>query len=82
MAISKSISFKGIRLNNAYHRVWRVDCEKTSMSYGVSVHATAADEAIAGSTHTCAYELNGANPIAQAYEHLKTLPEFADATDC
>lgn len=22
------------------------------------------------------------NFIAQAYEHLKTLPEFADATDC
>lgn len=27
-------------------------------------------------------DLNGLNPIKQAYEHLKTLPEFADATDC
>lgn len=25
---------------------------------------------------------NAANFIAQAYEHLKTLPEFAGATDC
>lgn len=26
--------------------------------------------------------LNGSNFIAQAYEHLKTLPELAGATDC
>jgi hypothetical protein len=26
--------------------------------------------------------LNGANFIKQAYEHLKTLPEFAGAIDC
>ena len=25
---------------------------------------------------------NAANPWQQAYEYLKTLPEFADATDC
>jgi len=28
------------------------------------------------------YDLDGTNPIKQAYEHLKTLPEFADAVDC
>jgi hypothetical protein len=27
-------------------------------------------------------DMNGANFIAQAYMHLKTLPEFAGATDC
>lgn len=27
-------------------------------------------------------DLIGGNPIKQAYEHLKTLPEFAGATDC
>jgi hypothetical protein len=26
--------------------------------------------------------LDGKNFIAQAYDHLKTLPEFADAIDC
>jgi hypothetical protein len=31
---------------------------------------------------TSAYLLNGSNPLAQAYEYLKTLPEFAGATDC
>jgi hypothetical protein len=28
------------------------------------------------------YDINGDNPIKQAYQHLKTLPEFSDATDC
>lgn len=27
-------------------------------------------------------DLEGPNPIKQAYLHLKSLPEFADATDC
>ena len=28
------------------------------------------------------HDLDGPNPIKQAYLHLKTLPEFADAVDC
>ena len=28
------------------------------------------------------YSIDGKNPIAQAYEHLKTLPEFQNAKDC
>jgi hypothetical protein len=27
-------------------------------------------------------DLDGPNPIKQAYQFLKTLPEFFDATDC
>jgi hypothetical protein len=29
-----------------------------------------------------ATDMQGENPIRQAYKHLKTLPEFAGATDC
>jgi len=28
------------------------------------------------------YALDGGNPIKQAYDYIKTLPEFAGATDC
>lgn len=28
------------------------------------------------------FDLDGPNPIKQAYEYIKTLPEFSDATDC
>ena len=32
--------------------------------------------------YTFSIDLNGENPIKQAYAHLKTLPEFANAADC
>jgi len=32
--------------------------------------------------YVCTYSLEGENPFKQAYEYLKTLPEFADAVDC
>ena len=31
---------------------------------------------------TYPYDLEGPNPIKQAYLYLKSLPEFADAVDC
>lgn len=39
-------------------------------------------EVVGNASYEFDYEINGANPIAQAYGHLKALPEFADAVDC
>jgi len=36
----------------------------------------------AESEHSCVYELDAENPIAQAYKHLKKQDEFKDAEDC
>jgi hypothetical protein len=82
MALAKTTDFKGITLNNAYHRVWGVSLTKNLISFGVSVSVSANTEMIDSKSHSCAYDLEGANPIKQAYEHLKTLPEFEGATDC
>ena len=30
----------------------------------------------------CVLEINQANPISQAYEYVKTLPEYANVADC
>lgn len=81
MALAKTTTFKGITLNNAYHRVWGVSLTKDTMSFGLGVHALAEAEMIDSTSHTCAYDIAGDNPIKQAYEHLKTLPEFAGAAD-
>lgn len=32
--------------------------------------------------HTASYLINGENPYKQAYNHIKSLPEFANAQDC
>jgi hypothetical protein len=37
---------------------------------------------IAEVVYTIGYTLDGDNPVRQAYLHLKTLPEFANAVDC
>ena len=81
MALAKTTTFKGITVEDAYHRVFGVSINKVEMSFGLGVHASADTEMIDRTAHSCAYDLAGENPIKQAYEHLKTLPEFAGAAD-
>jgi hypothetical protein len=74
----------GFSATNAYHRVEGVKLDtKTSISFRVRSYKENSNVPhFADVGHTCAYDLSGANPIAQAYKHLKTLEEFADAVDC
>lgn len=81
MALSKTINFKGVTIADAYHRVWGVTLTKDTVSFGCGVHASDDTDMIDSTSYTCAYDIAGNNPINQAYEHLKTLPEFAGATD-
>jgi hypothetical protein len=81
MALNKTIDYKGITITDAYHRVWAVTLTKTEISFGLGIHASADADMLDSTSHTCAYSLAGSNPIQQAYEHLKTLPEFSGATD-
>ena len=48
---------------------------------GAFVNGTV-DVAVQTKSYDCAYDLAGGNAHTQAYEYLKTLPEFAGATDC
>jgi len=81
MAIAKDRNFKGISIQNAYHRVSDVSLNKTEMLFSVGVHAIKDSECLEVLSFTCAYSLVGENPIKQAYEHLKTLPEFDGSED-
>jgi len=83
MALKKTINTKhGIDVNDAYHRVESVQLrEKTQLMFAVRSYADPSKQAIDEKIVSCAYNLNGDNPIKQAYEHLKTLPEFAGAAD-
>lgn len=84
MALNKTtISSQGFEAINAYHRVEGL-CLVTNqtISFRVRAYKDVAFPAFADSRYSCAYNINGNNPIKQAYEYLKTLPEFANATDC
>lgn len=86
MALSKTLTktvrgFDGeVVANDVYFKVSSISGDKYTLSFlvtgvsdGVQVHST---------NYVFEPELDGDNFIKQAYEHLKTLPEFADAVDC
>ena len=84
MALTKTIStVHGFTATNAYHRVEAVALNgKDAMTFHVRSYKEAGLPFFREEVVSCAYDLNGANPICQAYQYLKTLPEFEGATDC
>ena len=85
MALKKSVTTpQGFFAVDAYHKVNSIQiADKTRIVFNVAV-CKSQDERHVFSvlSFECAYNIDGANPIAQAYLHLKSLPEFVDAQDC
>lgn len=73
-----------VEIIDAYHRVELLGLNtKEQITFRVrSYVADKTDRYFSDQVVTCNYNLNGENPIKQAYLYLKTLPEFADAEDC
>jgi hypothetical protein len=85
MAVRKTMTtIHGFVANDAYHRVENIKFQrKDVINFSVkSYKDNLAEVPFAVVELGCAYSLNGDNPFVQAYDHLKTLPEFAGATDC
>ena len=88
MAIKKNIvetknGFSGqLIVLDAYWRVANISGTKENIKVVVTASASKESQIL----KMCEYEfvpsLGNVNFIAQAYEHLKTLPEFEGATDC
>jgi len=79
MALEKTIEYKGISISNAYIKIGRFEGIKDQLTFGVWYQASASSEPFNSKTLTCAYDLSGKNPISQAYDYIKTLPEFLGA---
>jgi hypothetical protein len=65
---------------NAYWKITNIGGNKNGFS--ISVDAFVNDVFCERITASFIPTLDGQNFIAQAYQHLKTLPEFAGAIDC
>ena len=65
-----------------YVKVVSIDGNKDFISAVVSFSQEAESTVVLNKTYQFLLDLEGPNPIKQAYLHLKTLPEFADAVDC
>ena len=82
MAIKHNWNFKGIEVQECYIRVSQVSCNKQQGTAFIEFKANQTSDPFETTSHQFGVKLNGANFIAQAYEHLKTLPDFSGATDC
>ncbi len=90
MALKKTFTetkapFSGVlEIADAYWRVENITANKTEATCAVSINKKDGEitTQVASKKYSFTPDLNGANFIRQAYEHLKTLPEFANAQDC
>ena len=84
MALSVQVNFKGINIPSAYVTATlpSISLDKTHISFGAWYRNSADDEVFNSVTYEAPYDLEGDNPFKQAYEHLKSLPEFEGGIDC
>jgi hypothetical protein len=84
MALKKTTtSPHGFESANAYHRVESVSLkDKNKITFHVRSYKETDLPFFAEQVLSAAYDITGENPIKQAYAHLKTLKDFADAVDC
>lgn len=84
MALQKTVTTtNGFVAQDAYHRVEAVRFDsKESISFNVRSYKSTEYPAFGDAGFSCAYDAAGQSPFAQAYEHIKSLPDFAGALDC
>jgi hypothetical protein len=84
MALKKTVvTPQGFEASGAYHRVSFVRLDgKTKIVFVVSSSKDQSSSSFEDRSFEAVYDLEGGNPIKQAYEHLKTTVQFSDAEDC
>lgn len=84
MALKKTVmTFYGLEAKDAYHRVEGVSIVgKEQIEFQVRSSLDGIEPNFADVRYECVYDIQGDNPIRQAYKHIKKLPEFTDAIDC
>lgn len=87
MALKKQVTLKSnfgddVVFNDAYIKIIALSGDKESMRIEVGTHKNADSLALYCRQYYFVPDLSGNNFIAQGYAHLKTMSEFAGATDC
>lgn len=87
MALKKTITLIDnfeieVSIVDAYIRVGRIEGDKDKILAFVDIMKEQGGRSFKTELYTLDHNLDGGNPIKQAYKYLKTLPEFEGATDC
>lgn len=81
MALIKDIHKSGVTIPSCYIKVSKFYGDKNVLFFTVDYKADKDALPFAEENRSIALQPDGDNFIAQAYEHLKTLPEFEGAVD-
>lgn len=84
MALKVDSEFCGIQVSGAYCTVGSLGFsgDKSKVIFALYRRASKENEPFDSHPFTAPYDIEGSDPFAQAYEYLKTRPEFESATDC
>ena len=87
MALEKPITLRNnfgddVTFSQAYIKVNQLTVDKHQIIIDLVVHKFRNQQIVDSKNYLFAPDLDGKNFIAQAYEYLKTLPEFEGAIDC
>jgi len=81
MALQLSTIKYGATFASAYYRVEDVIVSKNGVNISVYIYNTVNGEVMDSNNYQMDYDPAGGEPLTQAYNYLKTLPEYAGATD-
>lgn len=83
MALKLTVdSVHGFAAVDALHRVEHVAIEvREDITFHLRSYTSYDKPFFGEAVYKCSYDISGANPIKQAYEYVKTLPEFEGAED-
>lgn len=86
MALAKDFNFLheafDVSVKDAYFKVESVFSSKEEAVAKLGVRKSKDLEPVRVVSYKFVPDLNGSNFIKQAYQHIKSLPEFAGAQDC
>lgn len=84
LSIDKTITVatKDVAFQSAYVKVTSIQGTKDKVIAAYEYRTAADGVGFAWGASEFVPDMDGPNCIRQAYLHLKTLPEFAEATDC
>ena len=68
--------------DDAYWKLNQISGTKNKITFFVQVQGSKGGPVLALKEYSFVPDMDGGNFIKQAYQFLKTLPEFSDATDC
>jgi|SaaInlStandDraft_3_1057020.scaffolds.fasta_scaffold66807_2 hypothetical protein len=81
MALLQNKEVKGFNLSGVYIKVEKFIGTKDTLIINISMKSGKDAPHFDLVDYGCPYNLEGDNPIKQAYAYLKTLPEFEGASD-